>query len=437
MQLQKRAEENARKNMFREWKDDGRGIMMIRRMGSGGRSSEAVEYRQQDDLTHDLMGKLLQLLTAFLPRADSSSSFDKHPPLQLFTILRLSLLLESVTALIGNDSIADMSKRSELHKALLAFVTAAAKYPELVKILTEKRPEKKMSPGLQALDEESTPSAFVFDTSRSGMSASLAACSGSTFKQAKAFASLASKPAMASELLGNRTSISICKRILEFREVLKRTAPDAIRSLFANSANAWTVYTEANKVTFTDDVLKDHKFTKDFNSIRQNPPGRMAHLWKEIANLSTSLPEGIFLKVAERRPDVMKVLIVGAKGSPYAWGVVHVSPLVIYIVKCLLMSNLDSTCTLPKNWPQVPPIFYIDLDEGSTVAGYLNPNIHGDGKGKSSLPKFRTYRPTAPCSKVHLQYASVYSTPGWPTTPPSPGNPTNPPSSPSSSPCKP
>lgn len=239
MQLQKRAAENARKNMFRERKDDGTGYHDDTQDGEWWKiSSEAVEYRQQDNLTDDLMRKLLQLLTAFLPRADSSSSFDKHPPLQLFAILKLSLLLESVTALIRNDSIADMSKRSELHKALLAFDTAAAKHPELVKILTEKRPEKKMSPGLQALDEESTPSASVFGTSRSGMSASLAARSGSTFKQAKAFASLASKPAMASELLGNRTSISICKRILEFREVLNRTAPDAIRSL---------VYTEANK----------------------------------------------------------------------------------------------------------------------------------------------------------------------------------------------
>jgi len=238
----------------------------------------------------------------------------------LVTILRLSLLLDSVTALIRNDSIAHMSKRSELYKALLAFATAAAKHLDLVKILTEKRPEKKMSPGLQELGEESNCSGSLLIPLALACQLLLQLVAPAHFKQAKPIASLASKPAMPSEFLGNKTSINICKRILEFREVLKHTAPDSIRSLVGSSTNAWAVCTETNKVTFADDVLKDHKLIKDVNSFRQGPPGRMAHLWKEIANLSTSLTEVIFLKIAERRLDVMKVLIVGAEGSPYAGG---------------------------------------------------------------------------------------------------------------------
>jgi len=66
--------------MFRERKDDGTGYHDDTQDGEWWKtSSEVVEYGQQDDLTDDFDGKLLQLLTGFLPRAESSSSFNKHP----------------------------------------------------------------------------------------------------------------------------------------------------------------------------------------------------------------------------------------------------------------------------------------------------------------------------------------------------------------------
>ena len=46
----------------------------------------------------------------------------------------------------------------------------------------------------------------------------------------------------------------------------------------------------------------------------------MAALRKEIASLTTSLPDGIFVKISESRPDVMKVLIVAVDGTPYESG---------------------------------------------------------------------------------------------------------------------
>jgi hypothetical protein len=61
-------------------------------------------------------------------------------------------------------------------------------------------------------------------------------------------------------------------------------------------------------------------FCNEFAGLNQSPPGRMSALGKEIACLTTSLPPGIFLKVGESRQDVIKILIVGAEGSPYAGG---------------------------------------------------------------------------------------------------------------------
>jgi len=83
----------------------------------------------------------------------------------------------------------------------------------------------------------------------------------------------------------------------------------------------WQKFMEENKVTFTDDVLKNHRCLNKRGGGRQvGPSGRMNTIGKEIANMATSLPEGIFLKVAESRSDVMKVLMVGVEGTPYAGG---------------------------------------------------------------------------------------------------------------------
>jgi hypothetical protein len=41
----------------------------------------------------------------------------------------------------------------------------------------------------------------------------------------------------------------------------------------------------------------------------------MRALTMEIADMTTSLPDGIFLKVEEGRPDIMKCLIVGPQGK--------------------------------------------------------------------------------------------------------------------------
>jgi baculoviral IAP repeat-containing protein 6 len=41
---------------------------------------------------------------------------------------------------------------------------------------------------------------------------------------------------------------------------------------------------------------------------------------EEIASLSTSLPAGIYVRVDENRPDVIKALITGPQGTPYENG---------------------------------------------------------------------------------------------------------------------
>lgn len=319
LQLQERGVENAQRNASRVEEDTGTGY-------TGGfyreedHFFETINFRQQGELTDKYMAQLLQLLTAFLPITDSKRTFDRQPPAELFSLFRVSLLFGMTTELMRNDSIADMTKRNQLYRAVLTFITTVAKHPGLVKIVIEKRVEKKRIPGLLALGEEKNKGALIVDKSSSGLAASLFSCGYDTYKQAKAFSALASKSTMAKELQseGSRESLSICRRIIEFYDTIRETAPDA--RISGRSSDPWTVFTEAYKVTFTDDVLSGHNFHAEFSKLTSSPPGRMVALGKEIASLTTSLPSGIFLKIAEARPDVMKVLIVGAEGSHYAGG---------------------------------------------------------------------------------------------------------------------
>lgn len=118
----------------------------------------------------------------------------------------------------------------------------------------------------------------------------------------------------------SQVSLSICRSIVEFYDTIPRTAPEALRTHTISVKDAWTDFQEENRVSFTDDVLTGHMCYPEFGKASYSKPGRMSTLGKEIANLSISLPPGIFLKVGESRQGVMKALIVGVEGTPYAGG---------------------------------------------------------------------------------------------------------------------
>jgi hypothetical protein len=132
-----------------------------------------------------------------------------------------------------------MTERSQPYQAVLAFITTVTKHPKLVRIATEKRPGKRQYPGLQTLCEQEQSGSRTtsnFDSSSDGLAASLATCSNDTYKQAKSYAEIASKAAMKSELRSeeSQVSLSICRRIIELYDTIKRTAPEAIRSTGKN-----------------------------------------------------------------------------------------------------------------------------------------------------------------------------------------------------------
>lgn len=156
------------------------------------------------------------------------------------------------------------------------------------------------------------------------MVTSLISCGYITYKQVKTFARLAGKSAIEKHIRSgssekeNMESLSLCKKVVDFYGLVFKTAPNS--KIGDRSKDPWTAYEESNRVAFTDDVLTPDHFLDKISAFTQSAPGRMTTLGKEIASLTTSLPPGIFIKIAESKMDSMKALITGAEGLPSAGG---------------------------------------------------------------------------------------------------------------------
>jgi len=117
-----------------------------------------------------------------------------------------------------------------------------------------------------------------------------------------------------------------------------------------------------------------HKFSRNFNeansgtasSVKQK---RMLRIASEIAGLSADLPvewsSGIFVRVDEDRPDILKALIMAPEGTPYESG-------------CF-----EFDIFLPLNYPDSPPKALIVT--GPNEGCRFNPNLYSNGKVCLSL----------------------------------------------------
>jgi len=93
--------------------------------------------------------------------------------------------------------------------------------------------------------------------------------------------------------------------------------------------------------------------------------GRMKKLVTQVAYLRTSLPEGIWVRHGSSRLDVIKVLMIGPKGTPYEDG----------------LFEFDMFCH--AEFPLRPPTMFFRTTGGGTVR--FNPNLYEDGKGMCNL----------------------------------------------------
>eukprot|EP00475_Leptophrys_vorax_P042607 TRINITY_DN802_c0_g1_i1.p1 TRINITY_DN802_c0_g1~~TRINITY_DN802_c0_g1_i1.p1 ORF type:complete len:508 (-),score=130.34 TRINITY_DN802_c0_g1_i1:63-1586(-) len=125
----------------------------------------------------------------------------------------------------------------------------------------------------------------------------------------------------------------------------------------------------SRKFTFAPGIAESSILLKregsNANGSQQDSKRKLQRLKKEMAILSNSLPDGIFVKVDEDRFDVMRVLIVGPEGTPYENG-------------CFLFDLF-----LPAGFPDVCPKMKFLTTGGGSFR--FNPNLYADGKVCLSL----------------------------------------------------
>lgn len=113
----------------------------------------------------------------------------------------------------------------------------------------------------------------------------------------------------------------------------------------------------------------DHYYYKEAKVESSPAASKVVRLAQELGTLSKSLPlsmdSSIFVRVAEERMDLMKVLIIGPRDTPYACG-------------CFAFDIY-----FPPEYPHVPPKVHLLTTGGGTVR--FNPNLYKDGKVCLSL----------------------------------------------------
>jgi len=118
-----------------------------------------------------------------------------------------------------------------------------------------------------------------------------------------------------------------------------------------------------------DGTYNHHFVTNITQSQTNGNTEKFKRLIQEIGSMSNSLPlnpeSSIFLRVDSSRIDVMKVLITGPTGTPYANG-------------CF---QFDIYC--PPNYPNNPPLCNLQTTGGGSVR--FNPNLYNCGKVCLSL----------------------------------------------------
>ncbi|MCJ1394315.1 hypothetical protein MMC18_007193 [Xylographa bjoerkii] len=342
-----------------------------------------MDFKKTDDQTDDTTQSLFSLVTELLPLRERQNS-----PEGLSEMIELSFFQDRAAQLLRNDSLTDISKRGKLYHSLLAFVEKIGTHKDTRFLVTDARFSKKRSPGLAVLssgssDEDqnsSKPSkrmgkgnaegALLLEVERSkdAMTSSLFQSMENLYKQSSALikATEVSKKGFADA--SGQEMLALARHVTQVYDILRpemaedsTSESDATNSSYAR----WTEYNAAHRVEYTSGVMAGMHFQLMAQHIRESPRQRLRKITMELADMTTSLPDNIFVKVQEERPDVMKCLIIGPGDTPYEGGIFE----------------FDILCD--KDYPCEPPkVAFLTNNKGRVR---FNPNLHRDGKVCLSL----------------------------------------------------
>ncbi|KIJ53628.1 hypothetical protein M422DRAFT_58490 [Sphaerobolus stellatus SS14] len=374
-------------------------------------SSEKANQKQiwtSDEGRWDIIvSRAFNAVISFLPSPDSADpqSYDLLPHHSIRSLIILSYLPELISDLLINDSVTDWTIRSEVYNSMLSLLRCMANSELTVNALVEEKWEKKKSQGLEAWMWRE--GAVEWEKTRDNLSILRAPPIYDRFKKlTKQCETFLAGVAHLLENDGDDETVemtikttSLCGDMISAQQDMQRiisvltrgkapktstsqsTTPDAkgkgkdpnfeLEKRYAVECEKLAfkyvpLHTEADNSGGGLDFQGFH-YKKEVTATEKSTrlPKDRLHLIKEISALSTSLPPGVWVRVDDVRTDVIKFMIAGPEGTPYANGL------------------YEFHCFMPINYPNSPPLINFQTTGGGKVR--FNPNLYNNGKVCLSL----------------------------------------------------
>ncbi|KAF1913835.1 hypothetical protein BDU57DRAFT_520884 [Ampelomyces quisqualis] len=334
--------------------------------------AKALSAQQTEDQFYALH---LQLIEALLPSFERETSFDFDPPDATAEMLVESKLLDYCAELLRNDSLEDATKRSEVYLALVSILRTLGAHYATASTVYSRRAVRKDNSNLL------TSSVGKYAESKKESTSPLLDNLNNLNVQSKLVLRGAKSNAKEFRTRDGQNLLLLCRQIDDLWAYLDANS-DAGNGGEANGKQAKADIPSLLEMP-DDKILAAHAHGSAAKALRSNAPGRFKRLITEITSLKTGLPPGIFIRHAESRPDVQKVIIIGPVGTPYENG----------------LFEFDVWCD--GMFPKKPPQVFFKTTSGGRVA--FNPNLYADGKVCLSLLGTWQGEPWVPNESTLLQ----------------------------------
>jgi Ubiquitin-conjugating enzyme len=341
--------------------DNNRGV---RRRGPEP-APKIIEVDKSDNPIADL----LLAISALLPnwQNENTTSFDTEPPTILRVMLRRSALLDKVAELLRNDSMENVGKRIQLYDKVIRFMQVLSHHPITAQMCYQERTAYPEGSGISAVTFGPEPRGrsrrFSAGDSSLEVTQSLEAIMQPLQLQARTYVKQAKVLADVMQDDIPKALLNLCESIIQLASFLKINAPAVTKEKSVSKSVDLTEWHRENSVEDLPDeeIMEVHHYRQNASSLSASSKGRMKRLMTELATLKTSLPEGIYIRHGTSRLDLMKVLIMGPRDTPYENGVFE----------------FDVFC--PGNYPNEPPKVHFKTTGGGIA--HFNPNLYPEGKG--------------------------------------------------------
>ncbi|KIW06063.1 hypothetical protein, variant [Verruconis gallopava] len=356
-----------------------------------------------------LAQRLFRALNELLSEHFANEAYLQAPPSLLFTMFQRSRALEIMATMLRTDSFEEIASNSDLFCNILDLIAKLADHYRLAPLVLGPRSLYPVEQGLLSTTLLSHHILLPKNQDPNEV-APIIQLLDKFFHSTSNLRKQATR--MQEEFLDteSRRLLRVCEHADKiFHFVQERMKAFSIPPTSCSKPEAEPVMTLAHQMaawhrehcveSVDDDTFKhDFYFVKEQRSKVHPAKGRMKRILTEIATLQSALPEGIFVRYATSRPDLMKVLIIGPRETPYAHG----------------LFEFDMMC--PWNYPQLSPKMHFKTTGKGTA--HFNPNLYPDGKvclsllGTWSGPSWEPNRSTILQVLVSIQ-AMIFCSEPW------------------------